>query len=78
MTLPQRPSQLRRANFAGRFLIFAICLFGGRAYTQEKKINFARDIQPIYTGHCLECHGGVKREGGISFASRNLAMNKGL
>jgi len=28
-------------------------------------IDFARDIQPLLTQHCVRCHGGVQRAGGL-------------
>jgi len=30
-----------------------------------ERVDFARDIQPLFTEHCLRCHGGVKRAGGL-------------
>jgi hypothetical protein len=32
----------------------------------EELIDFARDIQPILQRHCTQCHGGVRREAGLS------------
>jgi hypothetical protein len=31
----------------------------------DERIDFARDIQPLLTQHCMRCHGGVKRAGGL-------------
>jgi hypothetical protein len=36
-------------------------------------INFARDIQPIFAGHCLVCHGLDKAEAGLRLTSRESA-----
>jgi len=36
--------------------------------------DFSRDIQPILAEHCAECHGGVKRKGGLSVLSRDLMV----
>ncbi len=41
------------------------------------KIQFNRDIRPIFTTQCTSCHGGVKEAGGISFVFRDKALAKG-
>src|SRR5437763_9679322 len=30
-----------------------------------ERVDFARDIQPLLTEHCMRCHGGVRRAGGL-------------
>jgi hypothetical protein len=30
-----------------------------------ERVDFARDIQPLLAQHCLRCHGGVQRAGGL-------------
>ncbi|MEM7146041.1 MAG: PSD1 and planctomycete cytochrome C domain-containing protein [Verrucomicrobiota bacterium] len=32
--------------------------------------DFAREVQPILNNHCAECHGGVKKKGGLSIINR--------
>lgn len=41
----------------------------------EEPIDFNAQVRPILVQHCLACHGGVKQAGGLSFVSRELAMN---
>jgi len=36
-------------------------------------VDFEKDVQPIFETHCLKCHDGVKRKGGLS-----LVDEKGL
>lgn len=31
----------------------------------EDRLDFAHDIQPLLTKHCTQCHGGVRRAGGL-------------
>ena len=31
----------------------------------SEQVDFARDIQPLLTKHCLRCHGGVRRAGNL-------------
>jgi len=37
-------------------------------------VDFARDVRPILQQHCQACHGGVKRESGLSLLSRADAL----
>src|SRR5262245_34230692 len=39
----------------------------------DQPIDFARDIQPIFRQHCVKCHGGVHREGGLSLLAHGGA-----
>ncbi|WP_114751736.1 DUF1553 domain-containing protein [Pleomorphovibrio marinus] len=33
----------------------------------EEKVDFSADVKPILNKHCISCHGGVKKNGGLSF-----------
>ena len=35
-----------------------------------KSVDFARDVRPIFQRHCVSCHGGVRRKGGLSLLTR--------
>lgn len=37
-------------------------------------VDFQRDVQPILAEHCASCHGGVKKKGGLSLATRSDAF----
>ncbi len=39
------------------------------------EIDFNRDIRPIFTGKCTECHGGVKAAAGVSFVYRDQVID---
>ena len=41
------------------------------------KIDFSREVRPILTANCTSCHGGVKRNGGISFLYREQVLSSG-
>lgn len=44
---------------------------------EKRKIDFARDIRPLFARHCIECHGEEKRESGLRLDSRDEALNGG-
>ncbi len=48
-------------------LILALSLLGT---VQAETVDFDREIRPIFAEHCAECHGGVKKKGGISVMNR--------
>ncbi len=43
----------------------------------ERTIDFVRDIKPIFQQHCYKCHGPGKDQGGLSLATRSLALDGG-
>ena len=57
-------------------LLTMAAIFLGVA-THAATIDFARDIRPLLNKHCTACHGGVKKEGGVSFVFRELATVAG-
>ena len=61
-----------------RFLVATILptLLASSGFAKEK-IDFSRDIRPILNVNCLGCHGGVKKESGVSFLYREQVLAKG-
>src|SRR5262245_14723436 len=47
---------------------FVLVLLAGlvRPASGEDAVEFARDVQLILQRHCTKCHGGVRREAGLS------------
>ena len=58
-----------RGRPCGHALVFALLVgFSCSQPTQaQQPVHFGRDIRPILARHCIACHGGVTRSGGLSF-----------
>jgi hypothetical protein len=41
------------------------------------KVDFSRDIRPIFNQNCVPCHGGVRQKNGVSFIYREDALGRG-
>jgi ankyrin repeat protein len=53
-----------------RALLFS-CLFAGEIRSQAPaKLDFARDVQPIFRAHCVECHGPSQQMRGLRLDRR--------
>jgi mono/diheme cytochrome c family protein len=42
-----------------------------------RRVDFSRDIRPIFNQSCVSCHGGVRQKNGVSFIYRDEALGKG-
>jgi ankyrin repeat protein len=53
-------------------------LFGAVASAQEPaKVDFARDVQPLFQQHCVSCHGPSQQIGGLRLDRRRDALRGG-
>ena len=57
-------------NVVRVFALMAVPMFAGAA-------DFARDVQPIFARHCLECHGSEKQKGKLRLDERDSALRVG-
>jgi hypothetical protein len=48
-----------------------------RAAEPSTKLDFTRDIQPIFKASCYNCHGAAKQKGKLRLDSRDLARQGG-
>jgi ankyrin repeat protein len=57
---------------AGASLCLAPLLF-----SQPAKVNFARDVQPIFRQNCFGCHGPARQNNGLRLDRRSSVMKPG-
>jgi Planctomycete cytochrome C len=55
-------------------LLVAACACGGASAQEPAKIDFARDVQPLFKAHCTGCHGPKKQNNGFRLDRRRDAM----
>ena len=60
--------------FSMRLLMFSVPLFACVSSLADERVDFSRDIRPIFNEQCIACHGGVKQAGGISFVYRDQVL----
>src|SRR5215212_618818 len=41
------------------------------------RVDFKKDIQPLFEGHCYKCHGPEKQESGLRLDDADLALKGG-
>ncbi len=55
----------RRALQTSAFLLFGLALLPLFVASSQTKLDFGRDIQPIFAAHCASCHGNKKQESNL-------------
>ncbi len=65
--------KLRNYCLFGVFLVLILLQYG---CMQEKEISYNEHIRPIINAKCINCHGGVKKAGGLSFLFREEALGE--
>lgn len=65
----------RRVHFLGwQFALVAVGILGVATARAGEKVDFRRDVLPIFTERCVRCHGAKKQEGGLRLDVRRRAM----
>jgi len=75
-----RPIFLRRLMFKHRVmtLVLCCCAFPAGFHAQvAPKVDFARDVQPIFKTYCIGCHGSSQQMNGLRLDRRRDAMHGG-
>ena len=57
---------------------FTIWPHAASAFFQQPKVDFKRDIEPIFAAACVQCHGPKKAAGQLRLDTKQAAMKGGL
>lgn len=57
--------------------IICICIFTRGLSAQTAKVDFRRDVQPLFKENCIDCHGPSQQMNGFRLDRRNDAMRGG-
>lgn len=82
-SLVQRGSALRL--WRTRLILISLCC--GLAWAQparaelpppaKRKVDFRKDVEPLFRSHCIRCHGAARVEAGFRLDRRDDALNGG-
>src|SRR5271154_6767363 len=78
-----KPPQPKIRNI-GLAALFVVAIGAGWAgwfhvsrSSSHDRVDFSRDIRPIFNQNCTACHGGVRQKNGVSFIFREEALGTG-
>lgn len=60
-----------------RLASFAFIVVANAAIAEQPSVDFAKDLQPIFSKNCTACHNAKKSEGGLNLDSFVAMMNGG-
>src|SRR4051812_28749779 len=55
----------------------AACGAGGASAEEPAKVDFVRDVQPLFRAHCTGCHGAKQQKNGFRLDRRRDALRGG-
>ncbi|HEY0548004.1 MAG TPA: DUF1549 domain-containing protein, partial [Verrucomicrobiae bacterium] len=69
----------RQKAFVDRFLLafFSVAGFPWVALPSASAVDFARDVRPIFSDHCIQCHGPEKQKSGYRLDDEFTAIHGG-
>lgn len=53
------------------------CLLSGALFSQTAKVDFRKDVMPLFKAHCIDCHGPSLQMNGFRLDRRSVAMRGG-
>ncbi len=58
-------------------IITTLACFGAARIYADAKVDFVKDIQPLFQQSCIKCHGPEKQKGDLRLDSKTAAMKGG-
>src|SRR5258705_10106969 len=58
-------------------LISLLCLLLCATASAQEKVDFAKDVQPIFKSTCYQCHGPDKQKGKLRLDAKTIALHGG-
>src|SRR5689334_7363485 len=55
----------------------AACGAGGASAEEPAKVDFVKDVQPLFKAHCIGCHGPKQQKNGFRLDRRRAALRGG-
>ncbi len=72
-------SQVIAHSHFGLLLVFIpICEVRAQATSSARKVDFIKEVQPLFEKSCYSCHGEKVQMGGLRLDSKKLALDGGL
>ncbi|MFY8200754.1 MAG: c-type cytochrome domain-containing protein, partial [Pirellula staleyi] len=65
-----RKFQAKTSRFNRILVGLAGILFGTGQFASAQELDFSHDVVPILKKHCVACHAGDSKKGGLSFNTR--------
>ncbi len=65
---------MRRVGKAVALLLFALAVLPAFHLSSQTKVDFVRDIQPIFAAHCAACHGSKKQESNLRLDDKTSVL----
>ncbi len=73
----QRPVKILLV-LAGGAMLSLFSVFGAVSSGPQSRVDFRREVEPIFAAHCYKCHGGGKASGQLKLDSRVTALRGGI
>jgi len=58
-------------------VLFSLFLIWSATVSPARAVDFVRDVQPIFSEHCLKCHGAEKQKSGYRLDEKVIAFRGG-
>ena len=57
--------------------VASLAFVGRTVFAEDRKVDFTKDIQPVFAENCLKCHGPDNQEAGLRLDRKEAALKGG-